>query len=147
MSCANIQARGYPLGFKDKAEFDQAMGELKSALEQEGVKFSAIGVRGSSVTVNSNNPKKKGSYFDKRGKGKSDIDVFFVTTDRLKSAPSKKGIFYDKDVAEQYPAISAWNQKWSAKLKPARKVAVAGFRPFAAMKPSAADSIVSSGAL
>jgi hypothetical protein len=141
------QERGYPLGFKDKAEFDDCMGELDTALAEEGIDASAVGVRGSSVTFKSNNPNKKGSYFDKRGKGKSDIDVFIVTKDYLKVKPSKKGIFYDKDMAAAYPKIDAWNKKWSGKLDPKRKVAVAGFRPAAAMKPTGADSIVHSGSL
>ncbi len=123
------------------------MSELQTALTDSGIKASAVGVRGSSVTFKSNNPNKVGSYFDKKGKGKSDIDVFFVTTDRLKCAPSKKGIFYDSAVAEKYPAIDAWNDKWSKKLVPPRKVAAAGFKPSAAMKPTSADSILSSGAL
>jgi len=141
------QDRGYPLGFKDKTEFDQCMSELEAALTDSGINADAVGVRGSSVTFMSNNPNKVGSYFDKKGKGKSDIDVFFVTTDRLKCAPSKKGMFRDSDVAEKYPAIDAWNDKWSKKLNPPRKVAAAGFKPSASMKPTSADSILSSGAL
>jgi hypothetical protein len=141
------QDRGYPLGFKDKAEFDECMGELETALSDSGIPTTAVGVRGSSVTFNSNNPNKVGSYFDKKGKGKSDIDVFFVSKGFLKVAPSNKGVFYDDAVAAAYPLIDAWNDKWSKKLKPPRKVAVAGFRPSAAMKPSGADSILSSGAL
>jgi hypothetical protein len=141
------QERGYPLGFENREEFAVAMAELESILADEGIEATAIGVRGSSVTFTSNNPNKPGSYFDKRGTGKSDIDVFFVTDGYLACRPSRKGIFHDSEVAEHYPAIAAWNSKWSARLDPKRKVAAAGFRPGASMKPSPADSILFSGGL
>ncbi len=121
------------------------MTELESALKDEGIPVSSVGVRGSSVTYHSNNPKKVGSFFDKRGKGTSDIDVFFVTKAHLKPQPSKTGFFSDKKIAEKYPKIDAWNNKWTGQL--GRKVAAAGFRPTAPMKPGNAEAIVHSGAL
>jgi len=148
-SCApkTPKERGFPLGFKDKAQFDECMGELATALSDEGIDATAVGVRGSSVTFKSMNPRKKGSFFDKRGKGASDIDVFFVTDDRLKPRPTKSGMFHDSDMAANYPKIDEWNKKWSDKLDPKRKVAAAGFKPGASMKPTSAESIVHSGAL
>jgi hypothetical protein len=141
--------RGYPMGFKSQEQFKQCMQELEAALQKEGIKPSAVGVRGSAVTFNSLNPKKKGSYFDKKGVGKSDVDVFFVTKDHLNCAPSN-GFFHAGKLAEKYPAIGEWNKKWTKDL--GREVSAAGFKPGTKdkptkMKPTATDSIVHSGGL
>jgi hypothetical protein len=119
----------------------------RGSLEKEGIAVSAVGVRGSSVTVISNNPNKRGKRFD-GGKKASDIDAFFVPKGFLKCSPSGGGQFRDDDVAEEYPAISDWNQKWSEILN--RPVAAAGWKAKVrkgSHKPTAADSIVQIGAL
>jgi hypothetical protein len=138
------QERGYPLGFESEEQFDKCMKELEAALAKEGIKATAVGVRGSSVTVVSLNPRKKGNYFDKKGPGTSDVDVFFVTKEYLKSNPSN-GFFHPDGLAKEYPSIDEWNRKWSKELK--RDVTAAAFKPVAKMKPTSDDSIVHSGAL
>ena len=118
--------RGYPMGFDSKEQFEECMQSLCDKLSDMGISCSELGVRGSAATFQSNNPNKKGQYFDSRGKGKSDVDAFFVTDDRLKCYPSKVGFFHPDKVKAEYPDIDDWNDEWSKKL--GRKIEAAAFK-------------------
>lgn len=121
-----IKNRGYPLGFESKAQFEECMQELMSTAEAQGIICKGAGVRGSAVTFTSSNPFKVGQSFDSRGQGKSDIDAFLVSDEWLKCRPNGKGFFHPDKVAEKYPNLVAWGEKWSEKL--GREITPAIFR-------------------
>ena len=129
-----------PLGFKDKAQFDQAMGELRKALDDAGIKYSQVGVRGSSVIGFSQT---KGTNFGK----KSDIDVFFIMAPgeakRLGLKPSKNipGLVLPEKIAAVPGSepLQAWSDKWKGELG-GRDISAAGFTSSGAFGAAAEKS-------
>lgn len=109
-------ARGYPMGFRNKEQFEQCMQSLCAAVANSGISCSSVGVRGTAATFNSNNPYKPGHYFDKKGKGTSDLDVFFVTDERLACAPSAAKFFHPDKIESNYPKIAEWSEEWTGTL-------------------------------
>jgi hypothetical protein len=113
---STFKERGYPMGFKDKEEFESCMQDLCNTAQEQGIACKTVGVRGSAATYTSSSPHKKGQHFDSRGKGKSDIDAFIVTDTPLDSWPNKYGFFHPLDVAEEFPELAEWGEGWGKKL-------------------------------
>lgn len=113
-----------PLGFKNKAQYDQMMAELKEALDADGIKYQTVGVRGSSVTGKSVT---KGTQFGRQ----SDIDVFFILApgeaDRLGVRESEEipGFIHPDKIMRDAKALAAWSDKWHGTL--GRKVTPGAF--------------------
>jgi hypothetical protein len=113
---SSLKERGYPLGFESRDQFEACMEDLCQEAQKRGVACKTVGVRGSAATYTSNNPHKKGHYFDKKGEGKSDIDAFIVSDSRLDCRPNRDGFFHPDKVAESYPDLAQWGQDWSNEL-------------------------------
>jgi len=122
-----------PKGFSSIAQFKQAGLELKEALEASGLKYSEIGVGGSSVTNISN---KGGSFrtLAENGLPPSDIDVFVKLSEESSLSVSKNipGFIHPDKLAKKYPALGEWSQKWTKQL--GRDISVGGYQP--TFKPS-----------
>jgi hypothetical protein len=137
---AKCPLKNPPLGFKNKAQFDQAMGELRKALDDAGIKYSQVGVRGSSVIGFSQT---KGTNFSK----KSDIDVFFIMAPgeakRLGLTPSKTipGLVLPAKIAAvpSSAPLQAWSAKWKGELD-GRDISAAGFTSSGAFGAAAEKS-------
>ena len=121
----SIRDRGYPLGFRSEEQFAECMNELYQAADNSGIESEGTGVRGSAATYTSSNPNKPGAYFDSRSK-RSDIDAFLVSDGWLECRPDRKGFVHPDKVAEAYPKLVEWGQKWSQKL--GREITPAIFR-------------------
>jgi hypothetical protein len=115
-----------PLGFKDKAQYDQCMSELRQALDSSGIKYTKVGARGSAVLGHSPT---KGTKFDEVKK--SDIDVFFVLAqgeaDRLRLTPSQEipGFIHPNKIMQKSEALRQWAEKWEKQL--GREISPGGF--------------------
>lgn len=119
---------GVPRGFSDAAQFKQAGTELAAALDEAGVAYSRIGVRGSSVTGASS----KGGPFRtaaSEGKPASDIDVFIEFADDVGLSSSKNipGFVHPNKLMKRYPGLQRWAEKWSGVL--GREITPGGFKP------------------
>lgn len=117
-----------PNGFKDVEQFNQVGSELKIALEQSGIQFSNIGVRGSAVT----NVSGKGGTFRQTAIGTlkaSDIDVYVELTQDigLKVSKNIEGFIHPSRLLDKYPALQNWSQKWSQIL--GREITPGAFNP------------------
>jgi RHS repeat-associated protein len=115
-----------PLGFDNKAQFTEAVMELRAALQSIGVKDARIGVRGSSVTGISS----KGGEFRWWGSDPSDIDFFIESqtlTDGLRTSKNIPGFVHPREVMDAHPPLKAWSVRWSDILR--RKVTPGAFEP------------------
>jgi hypothetical protein len=129
--CTDPLNRGWPLGFESEEQFQVCMNELYKACEESGITVKYVGVRGSAATYKSRNPHKKGQTFDSKGKGRSDIDAFFVTTDFFDDIrPNKDGFFHPDKMNREFPALKEWGKKWTKTLR--RDITPGAFRPSAA---------------
>ncbi len=114
----------FPRGFKNQAQFDQAMAELRAALRNSGVTDGVVGVRGSSVTgisSNSNSPR-YGRLF---GLG-SDVDAFVISA-QLSTIYGGERFVHPDDLLRDYPALEAWVDKWTREL--GRDISPAVWKP------------------
>lgn len=114
----------FPRGFKNKAQFDQAVAELRAALRQSGITDGIIGVRGSSITGISSNPNSR-SYGQPFGPN-SDIDVF-VMSSQITSVFGGKGFVHPDQLLDAYPALEVWSDRWAKEL--GRPITPAGWKP------------------
>lgn len=94
-----------PRGFQSAEQFAQAGDELKAALNQSGIKYNSIGVKGSSVNGYSAH---KGTRFG----AQSDIDVFIDLSEDIGLSSSKNinGFIHPQKLFKQYPAFQQWSE-------------------------------------
>ena len=117
-----------PNGFPDAETFAQAGRELKAALQESGLEYKVIGVRGSSVTGVSS----KGGGFRlvaANGLKPSDVDAFIdLSQDAgLSSSQSIPGFIHPTKLFKRYPALKEWSRKWSRQL--GREITPGAFKP------------------
>jgi len=117
-----------PRGFNDAEQFTQVGSELKIALQESGIQFSNIGVRGSAVT----NVSSKGGAFRETALGNlksSDIDVYVELTQEigLKASENIEGFIHPGKLFEKFPALEKWSEKWSQVL--GREITPGAFNP------------------
>jgi hypothetical protein len=117
-----------PHGFSSVEQFEQAGRELKSALAEAGIKYSEIGVRGSSVTGISS----KGGEFRVSAEGglpASDVDTYINLSNDIGINPSKNipGFIHPDKLLKRYPALQQWSDKWSTIM--GREITPGAFLP------------------
>ena len=117
-----------PKGFTSMARFKEAGEELAGVLQQSGIKYSEIGVRGSAVT----NVSSKGGGFRNVTSGRlrpSDIDVYIHLSENigLKSSKNIEGFIHPDKLFKQYPLLQEWSDKWSRIL--GREITPGAFKP------------------
>jgi hypothetical protein len=104
----------FPRGFKNQAQFGQAMAELRAALRNSGVTDGVVGVRGSSVTGISSN-RNSPSYGQPFGPG-SDIDVFVQSSQLSGQYKGDPDFVHPGNLLRDYPELRAWSRKWTIEL-------------------------------
>lgn len=120
--------RSLPRGFSSMKQYQQSMDELSNALDNSGIKYKNIGVRGSSVSGKSTKGLGTFRYDDLGDLSKSDIDVFINLTDDIGLTTSKRtpGLIHPNKMMSKYPALKEWSTKWSKILD--RKITPAGLK-------------------
>ncbi len=121
-------ASAIPKGFASQEQFAQAGAELEAALQQAGIKYTNIGVRGSAVT----NVSSKGGGFRETAIGNlkaSDIDVFIELAQKvgLNASGKTEGFIHPMKLMKEFPALQQWSQKWSEIL--GRQITPGGWNP------------------
>ncbi|MFY0256535.1 RHS repeat-associated core domain-containing protein, partial [Chitinophaga sp. 30R24] len=117
-----------PRGFTSSEQFAQAGSELRGALEEAGISYSNVGVRGSAVT----NMSSKGGAFRETALGNlkaSDIDVFINLSEDIGLNASKNinGFIHPAKLLRQYPTLLEWSEKWTKIL--GREITPGAFKP------------------
>ena len=120
--------RSIPRGFSSAEQFQQVGDELAVALNESGIVYSRIGVRGSSVTGTSS----KGTpfrYSAENGLSPSDIDVFIELSSDIGVNASKNipGFIHPGKLFKRFPALQKWSNKWTKEL--GREITPGAFEP------------------
>jgi len=119
-----MRAKEVPLGFKDKAQFDQFKSELDEILKKSELKDAEIGLKGTSTTFYSENPSKRlGHHWDADPKNLGDYDLNITSNSMVEtmnkadiSPHPKYNVYKTKDINKTFPELDAFQKKWSATL-------------------------------
>ncbi len=124
---AAMLAKEFPLGFKNKEQFQQFKQELDVVLKQAGLDDAEIGMKGTATTFYSENVwdplKPLGHHWDANPIIPGDYDLN-ITSSKMAShmktaniSPSEKtGLFKTRDVEAKYPELESFVQKWTKTL-------------------------------
>ncbi|WP_207306760.1 hypothetical protein [Xanthomonas oryzae] len=121
----NGATRNVPLGFESEAQFHVAAQELMDVMVENGINDATVGVRGSSVTGVSSNPRSEN--FGKPFGPSSDIDMFIESAEVTSAFKKQPNFVHPDRMIDAYPSLDAWSLKWSNIL--GRPISPAAWKP------------------